>query len=157
MAAIHLISWMDLYQKNSMGFDLVANHSNSQFVIYQSENGQIRLEVRLEDETVWLPQKLMAELFQTSKRNISLHLENVFEEQELVEEAVVKDFLTTASDGKNYSTNHYNLDAIFSSATASNPTSPPASASGRPPVCGSTSSFEVLARRITRKEKEQGN
>jgi len=86
----------------------------SQLLIYQTEDGNTRLEVRLEDETVWLPQKLMADLFQTSKQNISLHLINIFEEQELIESAVVKDFLTTAADGKNYSTKHYNLDCIIS-------------------------------------------
>ena len=90
------------------------NQSISQFLIYQTEDGQTRLEVRLEHESVWLPQKLMADLFQTSKQNISLHLKNIFEEQELVEQAVVKDFLTTAADGKKYTTKHYNLDCIIS-------------------------------------------
>ncbi len=59
------------------------------------------MDVRLENETVWLTQKLMAELFQTTKQNISLHLQNVFEEGELNQVSVVKDFLTTAADGKN--------------------------------------------------------
>ncbi len=90
------------------------NQPDSQIIIYQMEGGQTRLEVRLKDETVWLSQKLMAELFQTSKQNISLHLKNIFEEQELVVETVVKDFLTTATDGKNYSTKFYNLDCIIS-------------------------------------------
>lgn len=87
---------------------------SSQLLIYQTEDGHTRLEVRLEDETVWLSQKLMADLFQTSKQNVSLHLINIFEEQELAENSVVKDFLTTASDGKNYATKHYNLDCIIS-------------------------------------------
>ena len=69
---------------------------NSQIIIYQSENGLIKLDVRLENETVWLTQKLMAELFQTTKQNISLHLQNIFEDGELVENSVVKEFLTTA-------------------------------------------------------------
>lgn len=86
----------------------------SQFLIYQTEGGQTRLEVRLEDESVWLSQKMMAELFQTSKQNISLHLNNIFSEQELEEHSVVKDFLTTAADGKRYRTKHYNLDCIIS-------------------------------------------
>ena len=74
--------------------------TNSQIIIYQTESGETKLEVRLENETVWLTQKLMAELFQTTKQNISLHLQNVFEEGELSENSVVKDFLTTAADGK---------------------------------------------------------
>ncbi len=86
----------------------------SQIIIYQTEDGQTRLEVRMEDESVWLSQKLMADLFQTSKQNISLHLKNIFGEQELTEDSAVKDFLTTAPDGKNYSTKYYNLDCIIS-------------------------------------------
>ncbi|MEW8418890.1 MAG: virulence RhuM family protein [Candidatus Thiodiazotropha endolucinida] len=84
------------------------------FVIYQSESGQTRLEVRLSGETVWLTQKMMAELFQTSVPNINMHLKNIFEEHELTESAVIQDFLITAADGKNYRTKHYNLDAILS-------------------------------------------
>lgn len=88
--------------------------NNSQIIIYQTEEGTTKLEVRLDEETVWLPQKLIAELFQTTKQNISLHLKNIFEEGELDEDAVVKEYLTTATDGKNYNTNFYNLDAIIS-------------------------------------------
>ena len=86
----------------------------SQFIIYQSEDGQIKLDVRFVDETVWLTQALMAELFSTSKQNIGQHLKNIFLEHELNEQSVVKDFFTTASDGKQYRTKHYNLDAIIS-------------------------------------------
>lgn len=86
----------------------------SQFVIYQSEDGQTKLDVRFVDETVWLSQAMMADLFQTSKQNIGQHLKNIFAEQELDENSVVKDFFTTAADGKNYRTKHYNLDAIIS-------------------------------------------
>ena len=86
---------------------------NSQIIIYQTEAGQTKIEVRLQDETVWLTQKLMAELFQTTKQNISLHLVNIFKEGELDENSVVKDFLTTADDGKNYLTKFYNLEAII--------------------------------------------
>lgn len=89
-------------------------YNSSQFVIYQSEDGQTKLDVRFVDETVWLSQGLMAELFQTSKQNIGQHLKNIFTEQELIEESVVKDFFTTAADGKQYRTKHYNLDAIIS-------------------------------------------
>ena len=86
----------------------------SQFVIYQSEDGQTRLDVRFVDETVWLTQALMGELFSTTKQNIGQHLKNIFSEQELTEDSVVKDFFTTAADGKQYRTRHYNLDAIIS-------------------------------------------
>lgn len=86
----------------------------SQFVIYQSEDGRTKLDVRFVDETVWLSQALMAELFGTTKQNIGQHLKNIFSEQELDEDSVVKDFFTTAADGKQYRTRHYSLDAIIS-------------------------------------------
>lgn len=92
----------------------MSSENPSQFILYQSEDGQIKLDVRFLDETVWLTQALMAELFSTSKQNIGQHLKNIFAEQELIEQAVVKDFFTTASDGKQYRTKHYNLDAIIS-------------------------------------------
>ncbi|WP_445495652.1 virulence RhuM family protein [Photorhabdus sp. SF281] len=88
--------------------------NHSQFIIYQTEDGENRLDVCFQDETVWLTQALMAELFQTSKQNIGQHLKNIFREKELIEDAVVKEFFTTAVDGKNYRTKHYNLDAIIS-------------------------------------------
>ena len=88
--------------------------SNSQLIIYQTESGETKLEVRLENETVWLTQKMMAELFQTTVPNINMHLKNVFEEGELEADSVIKDFLITASDGKNYNTKFYNLDVIIS-------------------------------------------
>ena len=88
--------------------------NQSQIVIYQTEDGQTRLDVRFQDETVWLTQKLMAELFQTTKQNIGQHLKNIFAEQELSENSVVKNFFTTAADSKDYQTKHYNLDAIIS-------------------------------------------
>jgi len=71
----------------------------SQFVIYQSEDGQIRLDVRFVDETVWLSQTTIAELFGTTKQNVGQHLKNIFSEHELSEQTVVKDFFTTAADG----------------------------------------------------------
>lgn len=86
---------------------------NSQMVIYLTEDGEIKLDVRFDGDTVWLTQKLMAELFGTTKQNIGLHLQNIIKEGELSENSVVKDFFTTASDGKNYSTKYYNLDAII--------------------------------------------
>jgi hypothetical protein len=87
---------------------------NSQILLYQSDDGQLKIQVRLENETVWLTQADMVELFQTTKQNISLHIKNIFEEGELEENSVVKEYLTTAPDGKNYRTKHYNLDVIIS-------------------------------------------
>ena len=86
----------------------------NEIIIYQTQDGQTKIDVRIENETVWLTQNQMAELFQTTKQNISLHIKNIFEEGELLENSVVKDYLTTASDGKNYNTKHYNLDVIIS-------------------------------------------
>ncbi|MDP3043337.1 MAG: virulence RhuM family protein [bacterium] len=88
--------------------------NNSQFIIYQAESGETKIDVRLEDETVWLTQKLMAKLFDTSVPNINIHLKNCYEEREINENSVIKDFLITAEDGKNYKTKFYNLDAIIS-------------------------------------------
>lgn len=87
--------------------------TSSQILLYQTEDGRSRIEVRLEDETVWLSQDLMAELFQTTKQNISLHIHNIFKEGELDQHSVVKEYLTTASDGKKYKTRFYNLDVII--------------------------------------------
>ena len=88
--------------------------NKSRFLIYQTENGETKIDVRFQDESVWLTQKTMAELFQTTKQNISFHFSNIFKEGELNEKSVVKEFLTTATDGKNYKTKFYNLDAIIS-------------------------------------------
>ena len=84
-----------------------------EIVLYQPD-ATIQLEVRLQDETVWLNQQQMAELFDTTKQNVSLHINNIFKEGELTKNSVVKDYLTTASDGKNYRTSFYNLDVIIS-------------------------------------------
>ncbi len=86
----------------------------SNIIIYTTDDGQVDIEVRLEDENVWLTQKSMAELFDTTKQNISLHIKNIFEEEELNYNAVVKENLTTAQDGKKYKTKFYNLDLIIS-------------------------------------------
>jgi hypothetical protein len=88
--------------------------SNSDIKIYQLEDGQTEVQVRFDNETVWLTQTQMVELFQATKQNISLHIRNIFKEGELQEISVVKDYLTTASDGKRYNTKHYNLDLIIS-------------------------------------------
>ena len=85
----------------------------NEIILYQPDS-TVRLEVRLENETVWLTQQQMTELFQTSKQNISLHVNNIFKEGELDSNSVVKESLTTASDGKRYKTKYYNLDVIIS-------------------------------------------
>ena len=77
---------------------------NNDIIFYTTDDGQVEIEVRLEDENVWLTQNAMAELFDTTKQNISLHIKNIFEEKELDENSVVKENLTTASDGKKYKT-----------------------------------------------------
>lgn len=86
----------------------------SQFLIYQTESGQTKIDVRFENETVWLTQKTLADLFLTSVPNINMHIKNVFQEGELEEKSVIKDFLITASDDKKYKTKFYNLDIIIS-------------------------------------------
>jgi hypothetical protein len=86
----------------------------TEILLYQTEDGNTRVEVRLEAETVWLTQMQMVELFQTTKQNISLHVRNIFQEGELQEVSVIKESLTTAADGKNYRTKCYNLDVIIS-------------------------------------------
>lgn len=81
-------------------------------VLYSGENGDLQLDVKLYENTVWLTQKQMVELFESSKANISEHIKNIFNECELEEKAVVRDFRTTAEDGKNYNVKYYNLDMI---------------------------------------------
>ena len=78
---------------------------DSDLILYQTEDGRTRIQCRFENETVWLTQQHMAELFQTSKQNVSLHIHNIFAEGELREDSVVKESLTTAADGKKYATN----------------------------------------------------
>ena len=85
-----------------------------EIVIYQTDDGLTHIDVRMEDETVWLTQAQLCELYQTSKSNISEHIKHIFEEGELIEDSVVRKFRTTAADGRNYSTAYYNLDMIIS-------------------------------------------
>jgi len=85
----------------------------SEIILYQP-NETVSLEVRLDEDTVWLSQAQMAELFQTTKQNVSLHINNIFKENELDKNSVVKDYLTTALDGKAYKTKYYCLDVIIS-------------------------------------------
>ena len=86
----------------------------SELILYQTDDQQTRLEVRLQDETVWLTQKQMGELFQKDVRTINEHIQNIFEERELAPDSVIRKFRITAGDGKLYETQHYNLDVVIS-------------------------------------------
>ncbi|GHV35519.1 hypothetical protein FACS1894178_5260 [Bacteroidia bacterium] len=95
-----------------MPIEIAANNKN-EIILYQPDSA-IRLEVLVENETVWLTQAQMTVLFETTKQNISLHINNAFKEGEIEKISVVKDYLTTAIDGKNYNIKYYNLDVIIS-------------------------------------------
>ena len=95
------------------GKKLIRN-STAEFLIFTGQAGEQSIEARYEDETLWLSQKLMAELFGVDVRTVSEHLKNIFASQELASDAVIRKFRITASDGKNYQTQFYNLDAIIS-------------------------------------------
>ena len=88
--------------------------NNSELILYQTEDGQTKINVRLNDETVWLTQKQMAELFDKSRVTITEHIGNVFNEGELDENAVCRKIRHTAEDGKNYEATYYNLDVVIS-------------------------------------------
>jgi len=85
-----------------------------EIILYQTEDGNTKIDVRLENESVWLTQNQLTELYQTSKSNISEHIKHIFEEGELDKQSVVRKFRTTASDGKEYNVIYYNLDMIIS-------------------------------------------
>jgi hypothetical protein len=91
--------------------------AKGQFLVYQAEDGELKLDVRFEDESVWLTQQLMADLFQTTKQNISLHIQNIYEEKELVPESTVKKYLTVRLEGNREVKrfiDYYSLDMIIS-------------------------------------------
>ena len=90
------------------------NKTDNNIVIYQSEDGKVHLDVVYNEETMWLTQQQLCELYQTSKSNVSEHIKHIFEDEELIESSVVRKFRTTATDGKTYEVNHYNLDMILS-------------------------------------------
>ena len=92
---------------------LQIRNSTAEFLIFTNQAKEDGIEVRIQNETIWLSQKLMAMLFDCSTDNISLHLKNIFKENELEENSVADDFSVTASNGKNYNIKHYNLDAII--------------------------------------------
>ncbi len=97
-----------------MGKDLNIRSSAAEFLIFEKQAHADSIEVRYEDGTLWLTQKMMANLFDVSVSTINEHLKNVFSERELDEPSVIRKFRITASDGKSYNTNHYNLDAVIS-------------------------------------------
>ena len=92
----------------------ISKNVESEIIIYQTEDGHTKIDVKFEDETVWLTQAQLCELYKTSKSNISEHIKHIFEEGELEENSVVRKLRTTATDGKKYNTTHYNLDMIIS-------------------------------------------
>lgn len=96
-----------------MDHTLIPAEEKGEIVLYQPDDS-VRLEVRLQDDTVWLTQQQMAELFSTTRNNITLHIGNIFKEGELEENSVRKESLLTAADGKRYKTKFYNLDVIIS-------------------------------------------
>jgi len=94
--------------------NLTIRNSTAEFLIFTTTNGQDTIEVKVEDETVWLTQKLIAKLFDVSVATINEHLKNIFKTNELEENSVIRKFRITANDGKNYNTKHYNLEVIIS-------------------------------------------
>ena len=90
------------------------NNRQSNIILYTSEDGQAKLQVKIEHETVWLAQEQMGELFDKGRTTITEHIQNAFKEGELDKKSVCREFRRTASDGKAYSVKHYNLDAIIS-------------------------------------------
>ncbi len=100
-------------QDKDKGKQLIRN-STAEFLIFTGQAGEQSIEARYESETIWLSQKLMAALFAVDVRTVSEHLKNIFTSGELDEDSVIRKFRITASDGKSYATNHYNLDAIIS-------------------------------------------
>lgn len=85
----------------------------NEIIIYQTEDGKTKIDLKIEDKTVWLSQKEIAELFQKDVRTVNEHLKNIIEDGELSEDSVIRNFRITATDGKDYDVNHYNLDAII--------------------------------------------
>ena len=101
-------------QERKMSKDVQPVAGKNEIVVYQPEGGEFHIEVRVENETVWLTQAQMAELFNSTRNNITLHIKNIFQEHELDANSVCKESLLTANDGKKYKTKIYNLDVIIS-------------------------------------------
>ena len=89
----------------------MSNKNN--IILYQDENGITKVSVRFSDEDLWLTQNQIAEIYDTTKQNAGQHIKNILADGELAENSVVKNFFTTAADGKNYNTKHYNLDMVI--------------------------------------------
>ena len=94
--------------------NLIIRSSSAEFLIFEQQKKEKGIEVRFEEGDLWLTQKLLGELYDTTRNNITMHIQNIFSDGELEEKSVSKKFLLTASDGKNYNTNYYNLDMIIS-------------------------------------------
>ncbi len=83
------------------------------FLFYATEDGTTRVRLRVDGQTVWMPQAAIAELFEVTKQNVGQHIRNILDDNELQQSSVVKDYFTTAADGKDYETKHYNLQMIL--------------------------------------------
>lgn len=94
--------------------NLIIRSSAAEFLIFEQQKKEKGIEVRFEEGDLWLTQKLLGELYDTTRNNITMHIQNIFADGELEEKSVSKKFLLTASDGKSYNTNYYNLDMIIS-------------------------------------------
>ncbi len=101
-------------EKKKSSRDLLIRNSTAEFLIFTAQSGDQSIEVRYEDDTIWLTQKMMAALFDVSIPTINEHLKNIFASGELNQDSVIRKFRITASDGKTYTAKHYNLDAIIS-------------------------------------------
>jgi hypothetical protein len=119
-----------LLAKKKSPNDLRLRNSPAEFLTFAYQTGGDGMEVRVQDGTIWLSQKKMGQLFDTSCDNIGLHLKNIFKDSEINAISVTEDFSVTASDGKNYVVKHYNLDAIIAVGTASTQNAPRLSANG---------------------------
>lgn len=94
--------------------EIYIRSSSAEFLVFKLQEKEDGIQVRYENENLWMTQKAMAELFDCSVDNISLHLKNIFESGELDKNSVIEKYSTTASDGKSYNMNYYNLDAVIS-------------------------------------------
>jgi hypothetical protein len=94
--------------------DMTEENPTGEILVYQNDDGSLKLDVKLQDETVWLSQSQLVQLYASSKANVSEHIKNIFDEGELEKDSVVRNFRTTAADGKKYNTAYYNLDMIIS-------------------------------------------
>jgi hypothetical protein len=128
-------------------------NSTAEFLMFTAQSGGQSIEVRYEEETIWLTQKLMATLFDVDVRTVSEHLRNIFTAEELNEEAVIRKFRNTADDGKSYLTQFYNLDAIISVGYRVNSEG---SCRARLPVT-SVTMYGGLVQRDTLDRKSNGN